>query len=374
MKRVLIFSSLMIATILSGCLSEKEREEVKALERAAKEKMEAFLEDEFEDYKILEYEQYVDLGFLESNYISDITEFSVKIDGEKYVFAYCADSDTYWSNYYFDEIFDDLKDKLSNYEILNEAYNYEINIYGNEIRVLEEKLFLHEDKNVDDVIDRMKNSDAYNMKCSYYFNNKSNFNPTDLGLDCIYNDFSNLKLDLYNTEKDIYDPAYVLDRVTYEDSDRNGYRINVEYSHKKLVFESGRYFSYDDNFYDVNITYIEYDENDPERTNYPETKFKRWGEAYKIKIEKVADIDIKMVETSFVNESGIEVKVVYEDYQYLNMYFAKDMYENKYLYNSYSKRMENIYSYGEGIYADNKFLLRDMDNYSFIIALYEKVN
>ena len=89
MKRVLIFSSLMIATILSGCLSEKEREEVKALERAAKEKMEAFLEDEFEDYKILEYEQYVDLGFLESNYISDITEFSVKIDGEKYVFAYC---------------------------------------------------------------------------------------------------------------------------------------------------------------------------------------------------------------------------------------------------------------------------------------------
>ena len=28
MKRVLIFSSLMIATILSGCLSEKEKEEV----------------------------------------------------------------------------------------------------------------------------------------------------------------------------------------------------------------------------------------------------------------------------------------------------------------------------------------------------------
>lgn len=374
MKRVLIFLGLMIATILSGCLSEKEKEEVKALERAAKEKMETFLEDEFGDYKILECEQFVTIGFLDGNYISGITEFVVKIDDEKYNFAYNANSDTYWSDYYFDEIFDDIEDEVSNYEILNEAYNHEVNIYGNSVRVLEKKLLLHEDKNIDDVMERMQSSDEYLMECCFYFNNKNNFTPTNLGLDCIYNEYPNMKLILYNTAGGFYDPAYVLDKVIYKNSDYDDYHISVEYSHGKLVSVGGNYFKYDDNFYDVKITSIKYNVNDPERTNFPGVDFKREGAAYKIEFEKLVEVDLAENETSFINEDGIEVKVVYEDYFNLYMYLNKGEYENKYFYNSYTKKMDNIYPYDEGSYCEENFWLRDMASDNFIIAIYEEVD
>lgn len=374
MKRVLIFLGLMIATILSGCLSEREREEVNALEREAKEKMEAFLGEEFGNYKILEYEQYVELGILGDNYISDITEFSVKIDGKKYTFAYCADSDTYWSNYYYDDIFDDLIAKLTNYEILNEAYSHEVKIYGNEIRVLEENLLLHEDENVDDVMDRMHRSDAYSMECSYYFNNKRNFNPTDLGLDCIYADFPYMDLDLYNTAGNVYDPAYVLDTVQYEKVDRDECYISVKYSHSKIASVDGKYYRYDDNFFDVNITPVEYNINNPERTTYSEVNFRREGAAYKIEVEKLADIDFTKIETSFINENGIEVKVIYEDYLNMYMYFEKDQYEDMYLYNSFTKKMDNFIAFEVGSYFEENFEIMYVDEYSFIVALYKRMD
>ena len=374
MKRVLIFLGLMIATILSGCLNEEERKEVKSLERAAKKKMEAFLKDEFGEYKILEYEQYVEIGFLENNYISDITEFSVKIDGEKYVFAYCADSDTYWSDYYYDEVFAELEDELSDYGILGEAYNHSIKINGDNVWRLEENLILYEDKTLDDIKEENKKNRTYLIECCYYFDNKDNFNPTDLGLDCVYDDFLNVRLKLFNTAGDYYDPAYVLDKVEYEESDYDEYYIYVGYSHRKLVSVNGRYFSYDDNFYDVNITPIDYDVDDPERTTFPGVDFKRMGDAYEIEVEQLVEIESTQTKSSFINENGIEVKVTYDDYLDLSIYLESDIYENKYIYNSHTEKMDNIYRYGDGSYSEKSFVIRDMYNESFVVALYEKID
>lgn len=364
----------MAMALLVGCMPEELRNEIKQKEREAKACMEDFLEDEFEDYKIVEYGLITSGNVIEGWDISSITIFEVKIDGHEYCFAYDLDDDSYWSNYYYDEIVDDLEDELSEYGILEYADSCEVNV-GKHISNPNVNLLLHEDEDVEDVIDRIQDGeDEYFTECYFYFSNERDFNPEDVALEYIYEDFSNMHIVLYNTDGDGKDLINITDTLDYKDSTYDENEIYVKYSHSKFVYVDGMYFSYDDNYYDIEISSIDYDENDPERTTFVGTEFKRWGPAYSIEVEQITETDNTEEKYDYVSEEGFTVNVTYSNFHRLEMYFTQGKYEDKYLYDSYSQRMEDIYIYSNKSYSTDHIWLKDMDGFSIILAMYEERN
>lgn len=371
-KLILVITMAMV--LLAGCMPKELRNEIKQKEHEAKSCMEDFLEDEFEEYKILSYEQITSGNAIEGWNISSITIFEVKIDGDEYCFAYDSDDDSYWSNYYYDEIVDDLEDELSEYGILEYADSCEINV-GKHISNPNVNLLLHKDEDLADVIDRIQDGDdEYFTECFFYFSNEKDFNPKDVALEYIYEDFSNMHLVLYNTDGAGKDLINITDTLDYRDSSNDESRINVTYSHNKIVCINGMYFSYDDNYLDINISSTDFDENDPDRITHTGKRFRRWGDAFRIEVEQIAKTDEIKEKYNYDNESGFTVNVTYEDFYRFNMYFKHGEYEDKYYYTSSNLKMEYIYEYGEGEYYRGYLQLKDIDEDSFVFAMYEERN
>ena len=179
---------------------------------------------------------------------------------------------------------------------------------------------------------------------------------------------------LYNTDGDGKDLINITDTLDYKDSTYDENEIYVKYSHSKFVYVDGMYFSYDDNYYDIEISSIDYDENDPERTTFVGTEFKRWGPAYSIEVEQITETDNTEEKYDYVSEEGFTVNVTYSNFHRLEMYFTQGKYEEKYLYDSYSQRMEDIYIYSNKSYSTDHIWLKDMDGFSIILAMYEERN
>ena len=361
----------MIMTVFVGCMPEELRREVKQKEQEARVNMEKFLKDEFGKFKIIGYELITGGNVIEGWDISSVTIFEVKIDGDNYFFAYDCDDDSYWSNYYYDEIVADLEDELSEYGILEYADSCEIAV-GKHISNPNVNLLLHEDEDVKDVIDRIQDGeDEYFTECFFYFSNERNFNPTDVAMECVYEDFSNMHIVLYNTDGYGKDIINITDTLDYRDSSYEENKINVTYSHDKFIYIGGMYFSYDDNYLDVNISLTDFDENDPDRTTYPDTKFRRWGEAFRVEIEQIAETEELENKYSYESENGFTVSVTYEYFQRFDMYFQQGKYTDKYMYNSYSQRMEDIYEYSGRNYSTDYLWFRDIGEARFVLAMYE---
>lgn len=364
---------VLIATVMAmliGCMPEELREEVKQKEREAKAYMEDFLEDEFGDYKILSYELITGGNVIEGWDISSITIFEVKIDGDEYMFAYDCDDDSYWSNYYYEEIVEDLENELSEYGILENADSSKINV-GKHILNPDVYLLLHEDEDLDDVIDRIQDGkEEYYTECYFYFNNEKDFNPTDIALEYIYEDFSDMHLVLYNTDGEGKDTVNITDTLEYRDSSYEENEIRITYSHNKFIYLNGMYFSYDDNYLDVDISSTDFDEDDPDRVTYVDTEFNRWGEAFRVEIEQIAETEEVEEKYSYVSEYGFTVDVTYECFQRFQIYYEHGKYTDKYMYNSCSQRMENIYEYGAGDYYIEHLWFREVGEVDFVLAMY----
>lgn len=342
-KQILCVVSLLVVMLLTGCMSESVREEVESLEAEAKNKMEDFLDEEFSDYKIKEVEHIVSGNFIEGWDISQNTRFEVKIDGDNYVFVYRASDDTYWSNYYYDEIIEDFKDMLDEYDALEDADSCELSI-GMQVSSPDVYVLLHEDENLESVIEREKNGECfYQSEAFYYYSNERNFCPEELRLDSIYEKMSNLHLVLYNTDGEGKDNENMLDTIECNDYHYDEDEIYITYTHNKWVEVDGMKFSYNDHYYDVEITPIDYDTDDPPRKYYTDVDFKYTDEAYSIKADRVGDIELDRgdYKESYINENDVTVHITEYSVNNFYMYYGKE-YEGLYVYVASEESMNQM--------------------------------
>lgn len=370
-KHILLPLSLIMAISISGCMPKELREEVASLEAEAKDKMDDFLDKEFSDYKITEVEQIVSGNAIEGWDISQDTRFEVKIDGDNYVFVYSASDDTYWSNYYYGEIIEDFKDMLDEYDALEDADSCELNI-GMKVSGPNVYVLLHEDKDLESVIEREEDGECYyESEAFYYYSNERDFCPKELELDSIYEDISNLHLVLYNTDGDGRDRDNIIDTIECNDYHYDEDEIYITYYHNKWVEIGEMKFSYNDNYYDVEITPIDYDNDDPPRKYYTEVDFKYNDEAYAIEADRVGDIELDRgnYNESYINENDVTVHITESNINVFSMYYDEE-YEGLYVYVSSEESMNlmngsDSYNY-ESIRFNEEGFTKD------VFAIYEK--
>lgn len=347
MKKNTIGTILLIAIIflLTGCVSQELREQAKQYKKEGEVKLKAFLEDEFDTFTIDNVEQAI-IGNTGTGYqVSAYTTCTVEINGQSYFFAYNRETDTYWSNYYYDEVIDGLEVKLAEYGILGNAESCSLEI-GILVEDVDARLLLHEDKNVDDVLE-CKNTGEYDYSiwAYYYFSNESNFEPKQINLDSLFEEISDIYINLRNTDGKGKEKYNIKDEIVYNANDYDGKEVQVAYYHNKIVKVNGVYFLYNDNYYNVEVSETEYDIEDPNRTLYENKDLKYTEEAYLVKATRIGDKPIKngTYDECYVNDNG--TKIEYDERQ-TNVVFVyyetPEKYEGLYAYQSKMQEMLRI--------------------------------
>lgn len=336
--------------LLTACgMSLAEKKEAKELESVAKKELKFFLKEEFDNFKIKETEQLVSENEMEGFDISDITQFVVEIDDEDYVFAYDAETKKIWSNYHYAKIIQDVESKLNESDVLEQAERCEIQISMSFSPDVE--LVLHEDDTWEDVLNRINSDrDVYLIEAFYYYTDQKDFQTFCYQLDKIYEDISCLKINMYNTNEEYKENGglhNVMDSIECQDkytTDEEGQEeIYITYMHNKRVKIDNLLFVYNDHFYDIDITSIEYDENDPPITYYyyQQVDFVCTGQAYEIKGKFISDkerYNSSYTET-YVNANEVVVYITEDKINQFAIYYPCEDFENQYLYQSTSQHM-----------------------------------
>lgn len=373
MKKKIFFAVLLtVVLLLTGCVPSEVKEEAKQYKKEGVAKIKAYLNDRFEDYVITESEQAI-LGDLYSEWeISPITTCKVEIGDKNYVFAYDRNDDTYWSDYYYADVVAGFEKMFAEYGNLKDADSCEFKI-GRHIEDTDYYLLLHEDETFEDVFTRKQDGDDnYFVECSYYFSNESNFVPSEVKVDKIYDDISDLRIYLHNTDGKGKENYNILDTIQYEDGEFNGRNITIHYAHREIVKINEMYFAYDDNYYDVEISETEYDNDTPESSEYKGVKFINTGEAYLVKATRVNDkaFNNSNYYESYVNDSGITIHYYEDDVDKVLMYCPDCKDDGLFAYDSFNKDMHYMFESKHFNYAS--MTLRYTGYTEGVLAIYKR--
>ena len=336
------------------------------MEAIAKEKMEAFLEEEFDDFRIKDYRQKVIGDMIEGYDIYPFTLFDIKIEGKMYNFVYEADEDRIWSDYYYEKVCKELENKLSNNEFLSNANQNEIVITCGGASDM--KLLVHEDDNLEEVIRRLtKDNNPYLIEAYYFFENEENFNPYQYDLEKVCMELPYWDIYLYNISGEKNDISDTLECSVKDSVDEEGREeIYINYRHNKSVKIDNVIFSYNDLYYDLTILPIEYKDDDPIRDYYTQVDFRCPEQAYLVEYKLNKPIEENFMENSYVTRDN---KIVYIEEVFLNalnLYYNGEDFENHYVYTASKQHMTELYS-GKGRQQVIFYLDKESDSKETIV-------
>ena len=346
-KVFLAIVSIMVVFLLTGCISWELKNEAKQYKKEGEAKLKAFLEEEFNEYTLNDVEQAITGNGGIGYRVSPFTTCTVTIDEKSYFFAYDRESDTYWSDYYYDEVVEGLKNKFAEYGILGNADSSSF-VIGRYVSNLEAYLLLYEDDNCDKFFECIQSGEYnYEVKCEYYFSNESNFTPAEVNLDFIQQEIGNLYMALYNTDGNGTEKYNITDEIFYNAKDYDGEKMCISYCHYKIEKVNGLYFLYNDNYYDVEVAETEYKGKPENNDRYKDKKFEYTGEAYSIKATRLGDKDIENSDytDNYVNEFGVNIEYIDNGVDRVFVFYENaEKYEGLYAYDALSQDMEQITS------------------------------
>lgn len=359
-----IISVILILSIftLTGCTPILLLPQINKIEKNAEQYMNNYLSKQYEDFKIVDVEAFSrPEGF--GHEISDMVKLLINIDSKEYEFYYNQNNNNVYSNYNYNTIANDLAEKVKKYKIPEDFEKTEIYIMVLDSTIGEIKTILHEDKTLNDVLNRIKtDNDSYSLCVNFYYIEKDDFTPYKIRIDTVFKEFETLNLNLYNVNQNYLtskDKVDIIDIITYaadyENSEKVNLYVNVFHGGIKTVDKIN--FYYDDKYYDLKIE---------KRNAFFGDKTNEI--AYNIIINTKEDKP--PVYDEYLNEIGSKTIINRNRIGEFNVFFDKT--ENKktiYLNNSDETHKLNLEKGQSKISID--FWLENIKEYKDIIVIYE---
>lgn len=371
MGKRIITLILIITTIfsLSACMSKEKQEEVKKLEKEAMESIQEFLQENYSEYKIKDTEQIVEGNFLEGYDITNLTKFVIKKKDTSHTLLYNAKTKEVWSSENYNKVINEIKTELEKTQPLNTAYKSKIVL--NHQLTESYQVIKFEDKSLNDILEKQKvNPFEYQIEATYFFTNKENFAPENIELEPVFTNLINLTVNLFNSKEKIEADNYkiyqepkfnMIDQiriydVNYQDNEQPK-EYKAEYSHYFAKECNGMYFVYNNNYFNVEVEKVNGEDIDfTNSSTYPDIKFTRTGEAYRIESEEtVSYLEGLSASYHYDNVFGTKTTVKVENSSRLEIYRKKQNNKMDYYYDSKENRINEFHYTGVGDYASEYF-------------------
>ena len=316
-------------------------------EEQSREKIEEFLSKEFKNYEIKSIKQITDTeGF--GTYITPVAKCEVKIDGENYLVFYDSDSNEFFSNFYYKQIFDEAVEYYRAKTPKDLPYEDIIVSITNDHQYTDDKLVKFEDKTFKDVLNRNKTEkySVYNIHLDYYLEKNAIFSPKDYEIEKLFEGDEDTHITILKADeeyKTIKNELYVRERYEYTLFEEN---IIVHKTVNEKIRHNNAWIVYDKDY--LNVEIVDLDENDVKNLEKNLIKEVPINSGFKINAHIQRDTFIE----EYDNCIGTKTKISYTEHV-IRVMFDKETYLNTYLTNENTKRkLMNVSVIDENYFYD----------------------
>lgn len=252
----LFVSAIIIDNVFNIGLTQYTIELNKA-EKECKRKFEELFEKDFKDYEIKYVEQITDTqGF--GAMITDIAKCEVEIGKEKYLFFYDNSTDEYFSNFYYEQILNEIKEYYSNTSASKLPSEGMQILLSNSCLYVDDKALFYNDRSFEDILSRNKVEEypIYDISINCYIKNSVNFCPENYKIEELLEENPNVQITVLKTDKGYkqsnHNELYL--QESYEFSLQENRDVIIYKKINKKIQHNNIWFIYDGNCLDVEIS------------------------------------------------------------------------------------------------------------------------
>lgn len=321
--------------------------ELNKAEENSRKKFEELFENDFDNYKINDVKQITDVEGFGTN-ITDIAKCKVEIDGKQYLFFYDCHIDKFFSNFYYDQVVNEIKQYYLGKTPENLPMNDLIISLSNYHGFIDDNTIRYEDRTFADILNRNKIEDysLYDIRIDYYIEKSVDFSPKNYELEKLFEDNEDITIRVLKADKKYKTNKNEL--FIQEEYEYSLYEGNVTI-HKKVnekVEYNNIIFIYDKNLIDFEL--LPPDETMVEKYSKKIIREKPINCGFRIKAEQKGILEeeyrncIQTTTSVFYNEHVIRILMDKETY------YGKYMINgelNRYLSDGSNKEEKYLYEF-----------------------------
>lgn len=228
--------------------------ELNKTEENSRKKFKELFENDFNNYKIKDVKQITDVEGFGTN-ITDIAKCEVEIDGKQYLFFYDCHIDKFFSNFYYDQVVNEIKQYYLEKTPENFPMNDLIISLSNYHEFVDDNTIRYEDRTFADILNRNEIEDysLYDIRIDYYIEKSADFSPKNYELEKLFEGNEDITITVLKADEEYKTNKNEL--FVQEEYEYSLYEGNVTI-HKKVnekVEYNNIIFIYDKNLIDFEL-------------------------------------------------------------------------------------------------------------------------